>query len=198
MFSFPHTENNFLTRGSLAELPKHSQPGEVGHTKSKKLDVSVSQQNLLMGSHEASPGKGSEHKKGREWGSPTSPLQSKEAPGYGEKNPVIPPLIFFSYFFILFITRSLLPIECCSSQEEQGRTKWKKCSILNYFGELTPKLIWFFAEKQLTKWQEAGEREGGCFADNLTLGSQSGGLCPAAVRGDVDWHTEHSSSLNKH
>lgn len=151
MFSFPHTENNFLTRGSLAELPKHSQPGEAGHTKSKKLDVSVSQQNLLMGSHEASPRKGSEHKKGREWGSPTSPLQSKEAPGYGEKNPVILPLIFFSYFFILFITRSLLPIECRSSQEEQGRTKWKKMFYTKLFWRINAQINLIFCRETVNQ-----------------------------------------------
>lgn len=66
MFFFPHTENNFLTWGSLAELPKHSQLGVVGHTRNNKLDVSVSQQNLLMSSHEACTGKGSEHNTGME------------------------------------------------------------------------------------------------------------------------------------
>lgn len=87
MFFFPHTENNFLTRGSLAQLPKHSQLGVVGHTRNNKLDVSVSQQNVLMGSPEASTGKGSEHNTGTEWGSPISPSQVKE-PGYGEKKKV--------------------------------------------------------------------------------------------------------------
>lgn len=146
MFFFPHTENNFLTWGSLAELPKHSQLGVVRHTRNNKLDVSVSQQNLLMSSHEACTGKGSEHNTGMEWGSPISPSQLKEAPGYGEKK--INPSLYLVYNQI---PASHLMLRLPALQEEQGRTK---CALTGGWEEGRVLFCWQFSIRK-PKWEAA-------------------------------------------